>query len=128
MARSGLFYLRFMDDFLVLSLTRWKIRKAVKRVNEVLGSLCLLMHPNKTFIGRIGRGFDFLGYHFRPGQLSLAQKTMERFVARAVRLYEQEPGEAFASTRFGLYLRRWVAWTGAGLGQGQLGRNSILSV
>ncbi len=45
MARSGLFYLRFMDDFLVLSLTRWKIRKAVKRVNEVLGSLCLYRHP-----------------------------------------------------------------------------------
>ncbi len=25
MARSGLFYLRFMDDFLVLSPTRWKM-------------------------------------------------------------------------------------------------------
>ncbi len=39
MARSGLFYIRFMDDILVLASTRWRLRKAVKAVNEVLGSL-----------------------------------------------------------------------------------------
>ena len=38
MERSGLFYVRFMDDILVLSPTRWKLRKAVKAVNEVLAS------------------------------------------------------------------------------------------
>ena len=58
MARSGLFYVRFMDDILVLAPTRWRLRKAV---NEVLGSLCLLKHPDKTFVGRTERGFDFLG-------------------------------------------------------------------
>ncbi len=58
MARSGQFYMRFMDDILVLAPTRWRLRKAV---NEVLGSLCLLKHPDKTFIGRTERGFDFLG-------------------------------------------------------------------
>ena len=78
----------------------------------MLGSLGLEMHPDKTFIGRIEKGFDFLGYHFRPGELTLAQKTVENFVARAIRLYEQEPGEACASSRFGLYVRRRVRWTG----------------
>ena len=64
MARSGQFYMRFMDDILVLAPTRWRLRKAVKAVkavNEVLGSLCLLKHPDKTFVGRTERGFDFLG-------------------------------------------------------------------
>ncbi len=42
MARSDLFYLRFMDDILVLAPTRWRFRKAV---NEVLGSLGLLTRP-----------------------------------------------------------------------------------
>ena len=55
------------------------------------------------------------GYHFRPGQLSVAEKTIERFVERAIRLYERVPGKALASARFGLYVRRWVRWTGAGL-------------
>ncbi len=69
---------------------------------------------DKTFIGRIERGFDFLGYHFRPGQLSAAKQTIERFVARAIRLYEQEPGEAFAASRFEDYVRRWVRSAGRG--------------
>ncbi len=115
MEKSGLFYVRFMDDILVLSPTRWKLRKAVKVVNQVLGSLKLEKHPDKTFIGRIERGFDFLGYQFRPDRLGVAAKTIENFVARAIRLYEQEPGEACASARLGLYVERWVRWTWAGL-------------
>ncbi len=115
MAKSGLFTIRFMDDILVLSPTRWKLRQAVKVVNQVLGSLKLEKHPDKTFTGRIERGFDFLGYHFRPDRLSVAAKTIEIFVARAIPLYEQEPGEACASSRFGVYVRRWDGWTRAGL-------------
>ncbi len=87
----------------------------MKQVNGMLGSLGLEKHPDKTFIGRIKRGFDFLGYHFGPDGLSVAEKTIERSVARAIRLYEQEPGEAFASARLGLYVRRWVGWVQAGL-------------
>ncbi len=34
MERSGLFYVRFMDDILVLAPTRWRLWKAVKAVNE----------------------------------------------------------------------------------------------
>ena len=89
--------------------------KAVKAVNEVQGSLRMERHPDKTFIGRIKRGFDFLGYRFGPAELSVAEKTIERFVARAIRLYEQEPGEAFASARLGLHVRLWVGRVRAGL-------------
>ncbi len=116
MERTGLFYVRFMDDILVLAPSRWKLRRAVKAVNEVLGSLSLEKHPDKTFIGRIERGFDFLGFHFSREGLTVAKATIERFVERAARLYEQEPEEAFVSTRFGMYVRRWVAWSGVGLG------------
>ena len=41
MERPGLFYVRFMDDILVLAPTRWRLWKAVRAVNVVLGSLCL---------------------------------------------------------------------------------------
>ncbi len=115
MARSGLFYVLFMDDILVLSPTRWKIRKVDKVVNGMQGSLVLEKHPDKTFIARIEKGCDFLGYHFGPDGLSVAKKTIERFVERAFRLYEQEPGEAWASAWLGMYVRRWVRWVGAGL-------------
>ncbi len=65
----------------------------------------------------INAGDTVHGNHFRPDRLSVAAKTIENFVARAIRLYEQEPGEAFASARLGLYVRRWIRWAGAGLGR-----------
>ena len=65
----GVFYRRFMDDFIVLTTTRWKLKRAVKVVNQHLNGLKLEKHPDKTFVGRISRGFDFLGYHFSPQRL-----------------------------------------------------------
>ena len=58
---------------------------------------------DKTFIGRTERGFDFLGYHFGPEGLAMASKTIEQFVERALRLYEQEPGVLSSSSQFGRY-------------------------
>jgi RNA-directed DNA polymerase len=96
MEQLGLFYLRYMDDIIVLAPSHWKLRQAVRVVNQTLSGLRLEKHPEKTFIGKIERGFEFLGYHFRPGRLAIAQKTVERFVERAIQLYEQEPGETCA--------------------------------
>jgi len=58
-AKLRLFYVRFMDDILILAPTRWQLRGAVKVVNQMLGTLGLEKHPDKTFIGMIERGFDF---------------------------------------------------------------------
>jgi hypothetical protein len=103
-----------MDAIFVLAPTRWKLRKAVNVVNQVLASLQLDKHPDKTFIGRIVKGFDFLGYPFSPDRLTVAQKTLANFVARVHQLYEQEPGEG-GSARLGDYVQRWVRWVRAGL-------------
>jgi len=40
----------------------------------------------------------------------VAEKTIEKFLVRAVRLYEQEQREPFASPSLGLYVRRWMRW------------------
>ncbi len=74
--RTGLFYVRFMDDILVLAPTRSKLRRAVRVLNQVLSTLELEKHPEKTFIGRIEKGFDFLGYHFSRTELTVARKTL----------------------------------------------------
>lgn len=44
------------------------------------------VHPDKTFIGRVERGFDFLGSHLTPQGLSVAPATRQRFCDRAHRL------------------------------------------
>ena len=65
-------------------------------------------HRGKMFIGRIERGFDFLGYHFRPSGLTVARQTVARFVTRITQLYEQEREAPGGASRLGDYVSRWV--------------------
>ena len=39
-------------------------------------------------VGRIAKGFDFLGYSFELKGLSIAPKTLANFLERAAQLYE----------------------------------------
>jgi RNA-directed DNA polymerase len=115
MEKMGVRYFRFMDDILVLAPTRCKLKKAIRVLNETFNELGLEKHPDKTDMGRTEKGFDFLGFHFSPEGLSVAEKTIEKFIARAVRLYEQEQEEPYGSPMLGSYVRRWARWSsGAG--------------
>lgn len=118
MDKPGLFYVRFMDDILVLAPTRWKLKHAVKTVNQHLDNLNLAKHPDKTFIGRIEKGFDFLGYHFDRTGLRVATATLQRFLDKAARLYEQEHRDPQGPAVLGRYVRRWLGWACGGLRAG----------
>jgi len=140
MSRGGLFYVRYMDDILVLSRTRWALRRAVRVVNGFFRELDLSQHPDKTFIGRIDRGFDFLGYHFSRDAdgvpaLGLAAVTVAKFKEILFRLYEQArrarasarsgrprgtepPTSDSTETQLFIYMRRWLAWARGGLNHG----------
>ncbi len=45
----------------------------------------------------------------------MAARTIEQFVERASRLYEQERGRPDGPSRLGAYVRRWGRWAVAGL-------------
>jgi len=113
--KTGLFYIRFMDDILVLAPSRWKLRHAVRTVNQALASLAVEKHPDKTFIGRIERGFDFLGYHFSRVGLTIARKTIANFITKASRLYEQKRSTVLADAALEMYVKRWARWAKSGL-------------
>jgi hypothetical protein len=64
MEKCGLCYARFMDDWIVLDSTRWKLGETVRGVNQVLTELKVIKHPGRTFIDELSRDFDFLHYRF----------------------------------------------------------------
>ena len=47
MEQLELFYLRYMDDIVVLAPSRWKLRRAVRGVNQTLNGLGLENIPRK---------------------------------------------------------------------------------
>ncbi len=108
---TGLPYARFMDDWVILASTRWKLRAAIRLVNQTLAELHVEQHPDKTFIGRISRGFDFLGYAFTPAGLDAAPQAVERCIERVSRLYEQ----GVDLIHIGTHVRRWLRWIRSGI-------------
>lgn len=78
----------------------------------MLAQLKVEKHPDKTFIGRAVRGFDFLGYFLKPGALAVANKTIRNMAERINRLYEQGADQV----SIGQYVQRWKKWVVAGIG------------
>jgi len=112
------FYVRYMDDVLMLAKKRWHLKKGVKTVHRIFAELHLTGHPDKTFIGRKEKGFDFLGYHFCPGdpvaELTVSEKTLGNFLNKYDRIQAQETRET-REQRLQDYTLRWIRWAKAGL-------------
>lgn len=59
---------RYADDFVIMCRRESQAREALRRVQTLMGTLRLELHPDKTKIVELGigkEGFDFLGCHFR---------------------------------------------------------------
>jgi hypothetical protein len=102
--KTGLFYTRFLADILAVAPSLWKRRRAIRTVNQVEASLAVEKHPDKTFIGRIARGYDFLWYHFSRAGLMVAHKTIASFIKKASRLYEQKRSTGMAAAAPEMYI------------------------
>ncbi len=76
----------------------------------VIGMGALLL---RTSIAPFATLFD---YYFGPGGLRVAKATIQRFVERASRLYEQERERPDCPSALGMYVRRWNGWVRGGLG------------
>jgi RNA-directed DNA polymerase len=109
------FYRRYMDDVIVLAKTRWHLRKAVRTVNQHFNQLKVEQAPDKTFIGRIEKGFDFLGYQFGEEKLSVSKRTLENHIRRLSRLYEQKKHQPNWKMLLDDYRQHWVTWVYSGI-------------
>jgi RNA-directed DNA polymerase len=81
--------------------------------NQILNALKVEKQPYQTFIGRASKGFDFLGYHLKPGGLTVAAGTIARNIERIDQLYEQ----GATSYHIRQYIQRWQTWVASHLGR-----------
>ena len=67
--------------------------------------------PDKTFIGWVAKGFDFLGHRIGTSGIGgVAASCWEGLQERVVRLYEQDAPPEVIRQRGGDYVRRWMRW------------------
>lgn len=111
---TGIRYVRYMDDWIILATSRWKLRHAVRVMNQVLHSLGLEQHPDKTFIGRVQRGFDFLGVQFtEKGETSPSAVALARHKEKTAQLYEH----GASRERIEQYRQNWLRYLRGILGR-----------
>ena len=91
---------------------RHDLRKTIKRVYTVLHTLGLRIAQDKTYFGRVSKGFDFLGFHCCPTGMTVSAAALSRRDQKIARLYEQ----GASKERVGAYLRRWLRWAGSTAG------------
>lgn len=65
---------RYADDFVVMARSEEQIIRAQQEVAEVLQSIGLQLHPDKTQITNFDRGFRFLGHAFAGNVIVPVQK------------------------------------------------------
>lgn len=79
-------YLRYTDDFVVVSNDRNYLESLILLISEFLKeSLTLNLHPNKVTIRKLHQGIDFLGYIVLPHYRQLRAKTKKRILKRIFR-------------------------------------------
>jgi len=108
-----IYYGRYMDDFVILTYSRWQLRKQVKQLNKYLASLGFEKHPDKTFIGKVSRGFDWLGAWLTDkGVVGIAPRALTNHREKVRRLYEQTRhwSKTKQARRVSDYRNRWKIW------------------
>jgi len=57
------YYIRYVDDFVILHETREQLTKWKEEINNFLNNkLRLTLHPDKSFIKYLSAGIDFVGF------------------------------------------------------------------
>ena len=97
---KGIFYARFMDDWVVLTKSKTALRKVIKITHEVVNTLNLQLHPSKTYIGKISHGFNFLGYYMDDQKILPSKETIRRFHERSSALCEPLQGNRNVSRQY----------------------------
>nr|WP_272662723.1 reverse transcriptase domain-containing protein [Providencia sp. PROV111] len=83
-------YVRYMDDFLFFTQTRWQLRRIVRRLQQFMTAWGFRLHPDKTFIGRVAKGFDWMGaWLTHQGITGVAPRALINHETRCQRLYER---------------------------------------
>ncbi len=75
-------YIRYADDFAILSEDRDYLADLIPQIAEFLGDrLKLSLHPDKVFVKTLGSGVDFLGWVHFPHHRVLRTATKRRMFA-----------------------------------------------
>lgn len=86
------YYIRYADDFVILSQDRKELEKILKQISTFLhDKLKLQLHPNKVSIQTFASGINFLGWVHFPDHRVLRTSTKRRMLKKVRGLEKDSP-------------------------------------
>ncbi len=107
------YYLRYCDDFVVLSEEPYGLMELAFKVGEFLEEhLALSLHPNKVILRKYKQGIDFLGYVVLPHHRVLRTKTKKRVVNKIISRREEYDSDLISQELFRQSLNSYLGMLG----------------
>ncbi|WP_419182168.1 reverse transcriptase domain-containing protein [Pantoea ananatis] len=113
--QTGQYYLRYMDDYLLLARHRWPLKRAIRDGNQYLRVAGFTCPPDKRQLGRLSRGFDWCGIECSPpNPPRISVRLLIKHRERCQRLDEQLRARGLSdkdrAARVHAYRTRWTIW------------------
>ncbi len=102
-------YVRYCDDFVLGADDKGWLREALLRCRELLQSLRLQPHPDKSVIARSVDGIRFLGFRVFPDHRLLVSENALRMRRRLKTLSDQFADGEVAAAKVTERIRSWIA-------------------
>lgn len=84
------YYLRYCDDFIILSNDENHLKSLIRSIREFLKfNLRLELHPKKLIIKKLGQGIDFVGYVLFEHHVLMRTRSKQRMKHRLRESYER---------------------------------------
>ena len=84
------FYLRYCDDFIILSSDQHHLRCLTDKISIFLANhLQLELHPKKVILRKLRKDIDFVGYVFFSHHRLVRTKTKQRMKKRLKKTFQQ---------------------------------------
>jgi hypothetical protein len=84
------YYLRYCDDFIILSNDKVHLEALIKSIREFLATkLRLELHPKKVTIRKLHHGIDFVGYVLFEKHVLMRTRSKQRMKRRLKEEYEK---------------------------------------
>lgn len=111
---AGFWFARYMDDFLILSEKRWPVKHAISWLQTQFDLEGVRSVSDKTVVGRVDNGFDWLGVRFDSHGKRIAPEAIASYQRKRAEKYQhcqcrrytrQQTSEVMEQ-----YDRRWARW------------------
>jgi retron-type reverse transcriptase len=107
------YYIRYMDDFLILDYNKTRIHQIKEKIQEFLqNKLRLKLHPKKANVFPVKKSINFLGYQIFNNHMLLRKNTVKRFIKR-IKVYQIKLiKRTITKEKFNNSLDSWMIYAG----------------